>query len=147
MKRYYRSRAGILDKIGNITDDEYISYLDGDILGKLIFKNFLINIANIPAEHIHIPAGRFGKKSEKYKEIGEVQYPFGDGHVDIGGHKINFEIKLSRLSETNKHLGRKDEYWAFSNTIKSSKNRAKNYDLLIAIGINVLDFGEERRFS
>ena len=54
--------SGFLDKGAPSTEAEYIRYLEGDIFGKIIFKNFALNILKIPERDVKIPIGKWGDR-------------------------------------------------------------------------------------
>jgi hypothetical protein len=56
--------AGFLDPRAPSIEAEYARYLDADILGKIVFKNFLIHRAGAAQAPLHIPLGRYGDRDE-----------------------------------------------------------------------------------
>ena len=65
--------TGFLDLSAPNTAAEYARHVDGDILGKLIVRNFLINRIELPAESIFTPVGRYGDAAVKYAKSGSVK--------------------------------------------------------------------------
>jgi hypothetical protein len=126
---------------------EYARYLDGDILGKIITRNFLLNLVGLKQAAIFIPVGRYGNAREKYLEGGVVQNDPGDGHVDIQGRRVTFEIKLARINMGNRKTGSLAENWAFVNILHTPAKAPKSYDILIAIGLRTLGLEDDRFWS
>ena len=51
---------------------EYFRYVEKDILGKILFKNFFLNVLNFPEEAIYIPLGR-SPRYDTRKIVGDAQ--------------------------------------------------------------------------
>lgn len=127
---------GFLDQSAPSPEAEYSRYLDGDILGKLIAKNFLMNRVGYSANDIYIPVGRYGDADIKFGS-GAITRDPGDGHIQTPSGKITFEIKCARINIANRHAGQTAENWAFTNIRLSPAKVHKKYDILIAIGVLV----------
>lgn len=136
--------AGFLDKTAPSTESEYSRYLDGDILGKILAKNFLVNRLGYSHDAVFIPVGRYGDADNKYAKSGLVVRDPGDGHVQTDAGVLTFEIKCARINVANRHLGQKAGNWAFTNILRSPGKAEKGYDLLIAIGVLVLGLEDSR---
>lgn len=136
--------TGFLDKSAPSVEAEYSRYLDGDILGKLITKNFLINRIGYSEDNVILPVGRYGDAEAKYDTNGIVEQDPGDGYLIEANHKITFEIKCARINIANRYLGQEAENWGFTNILKSPSKAEKKYDILIAIGVLVLGLEDMR---
>jgi len=136
--------TGFLDLSAPNTAAEYARYVDGDILGKLIVRNFLVNRVELPPEAIFIPVGRYGDAAVKYANVGKVSHDPGDGHVDLPTGRLTFEIKLARINIANRSRGGADENWAFVNLKHSPGKAEKSYHLLIAVGLSTLGLEDDR---
>jgi hypothetical protein len=51
--------SGFLDPNAPSIEAEYPRYINGDIRGKILFKNFLLHRIGISPENIYIPLGRY----------------------------------------------------------------------------------------
>ncbi len=49
-------------------------------------------------------------------------------------------MKLARLNIANKTIGQTKTNWAFNNILHTPSKAAKKYDILFAVGVNVLGF-------
>lgn len=139
--------TGFLDLSAPNTAAEYARYVDGDILGKLIVRNFLVNRIELPAESIFTPVGRYGDAAVKYATAGSVTHDPGDGHVDLPTGRLTFEIKLARINIANRARGGSDENWAFVNLKHSPGKAEKSYRLLVAVGLSTLGLEDERYWT
>jgi len=139
--------SGFLDPFAPSIVAEYSRYIDGDLLGKIIAKNFLINVLNIPEKNVHIPVGRYGDASAKYLGEGKVVHDIGDGYVDTAQGKVTIEIKCARINIANRSSGGKGQNWAFVNVTKSPGQVDKTYDVLIAIGVRTLGLEDDQYWS
>lgn len=136
--------AGFLDKNAPSPEAEYSRYLDGDILGKMLAKNFLVNRIGYPVEKIAIPLGRYGDSASKYSDLNSIVVDPGDGYIETEMGFFSFEIKCARINIANRHKSQVAENWAFNNILKSPAKAAKKFDILIAIGVQVLGLEDER---
>ena len=139
--------TGFLDPSAPNTAAEHARYVDGDILGKLIVRNFLINRIELPAESIFTPVGRYGDAAVKYAKSGSVTYDPGDGHVDLPTGRLTFEIKLARINIANRARGGTDENWAFVNLKHSPGKATKSYQILVAVGLSTLGLEDDRYWT
>ena len=130
--------SGFLDANAPSVDVEYSRYLDGDILGKLIAKNFLRNRIGYQHDHIVIPVGRHGDARSKYAQAGKVDRDAADGRVKTKKGDVTVEIKCARINIANQCNGRELENWAFGDILLSPTKKQKKYDVLIAIGLRTL---------
>jgi hypothetical protein len=121
---------GFLDQRAPTVQSEYARYIDGDILGKIVFKNCLLNLLGIPSSSITIPLGRHGDADSGGSD---------DATVLVGRRKLSIELKSARFNIANKKYGQTKENWAFANLLKDPKTRSKrSYDIAVAIGLRVL---------
>lgn len=134
--------SGFLDNNAPSIEAEYGRYLDGDILGKVIAKNFLLNVIGYDVSQVYIPVGRYGDAAEKYN--GHVLRDPGDGHVQTGNGRVTFEIKCARINIANRYKSEIAENWAFVNIKTSPAKVPKAYDVLIAIGLRTLGLEDPR---
>src|SRR5882724_7432607 len=82
----------LLDPTAPSISAEYGRYLDGDFLGKILFKNVAENILGISMAggDITIPSG-----SQRHQ--GRSHYLPGDAFVKIDRRQLHVEIKFSHL--------------------------------------------------
>ncbi|MNB92436.1 hypothetical protein D3C75_395390 [compost metagenome] len=139
--------AGFLDKNAPSEEAEYSRYFDGDILGKIITKNFLMNCVGYTADEIFVPVGRYGDANTKYSNINQICLDPGDGHIKTQSGNLTFEIKCARINIANRHAGKSAENWAFSNIRRTPKKSEKKYDLLIAVGMNLLGLEDQNYWA
>lgn len=118
-----------LDPAAPSLQAEYARALDLDFLGKAVVKNFFVNLLEYSSHRVELLIGR---------------YPFDllDGHVTTAkGRTFSLEIKCARIS-TKKGTANTEPVWAYSNILHGKPNKSavakeKNYDLLIAIGLDL----------
>lgn len=124
---------GFLDSLAPNVMAEYVRYLDGDLLGKIAAKNFLLNRCRYPSSAVFMPIGRWGDAADQ----GRVAKEPGDGHINMPqGGRVTFEVKCARINRGNPAVGRLADNWAFGGLLASpGRKELKSYDLLIAIGI------------
>ena len=135
--------VGFLDLLAPNVAAEYARYIDGDLLGKLIAKNFLVNRLGYASEAVLTPLGRYGDARAKYATPGTVIHDPGDGHVHTTQGRISYEVKCARINMGNRHTGNTAENWAFVNLLTTPAKVPKSYDVLIAIGIATLGLEDE----
>jgi|SRR5579871_350644 len=138
---------GFLDSRAPSIDAEVIRYLDADILGKMVFKNFLLNVVRLPTSQFRIPLSRNG----------DYEFPgtsIPDAMVFVGGKWLRVEIKCARLNIMNRYRGGRKENWMFSYLTQTRKEqqkqrtqawkpgteRRKRYDLAFCVGVHMLGF-------
>lgn len=136
---------GFLDQAAPSVELEYSRYIDLDVLGKILTKNFLVNRLGYQMEDVVIPVGRYGDAGTKYAKDGLVAHDPGDGQVKTDAGPLTFEIKCARINIANRYLGHEAENWAFTGILHSPGRAKKDYDILIAIGVRVLGL-EDARF-
>lgn len=136
--------TGFLDPSAPSIPAEYARYIDGDLMGKLIARNFLVNRLGFVPSAVFTPLGRYGDANIKYAKAGAITHDPGDGHVWIGQRRVTFEIKCARINIANRARGYTNENWAFVNLLHSPRKAAKSYDVLVAIGVLTLGLEDER---
>jgi hypothetical protein len=122
---------GFLDERAPKVDAEYGRYMDGDILGKFLFKNFILNRAKVPTSDLHIPVGRFG-------DVGTSWTCGADAQVRIDGKWKEIEIKCARVNIANKTRGGSTENWAFNKILETTSGESKQFDLACFIAVRTL---------
>lgn len=128
---------GFLDTAAPSVGAEYARYIDADPLGKIIFKNILVNVLGICEQDIILPVG-------KHRDHGRPHRLPGDARVKCNDRWIDIEVKFSHLVSDKAKWNRQDA-WAFSNCLFTSKaHRPKHYDLLFGIGILAPSVGADR---
>jgi hypothetical protein len=111
--------SGFLNQIAPSVELEYSRYLDGDVLGRILTKNFLVNRLGYQIDNVVIPVGRYGDAGIKYATDGVVAHDPGDGYVNTSIGPLAFEIKCARMNIANRHIGQQAENWAFTNILRS----------------------------
>jgi hypothetical protein len=139
--------ATVLDPRAPSVAAEYARYIDGDVFGKVVARNLLINVLGYAAEKVYTPIGRYGDAATKYANSANVVNDPGDGHVETPQGRVTFEIKLARINMGNRKSGTLAENWAFVNILHTPAKVPKTYDVLIAIGLRSLGFEDEKYWS
>lgn len=123
------TRRGFLDPHAISIQAEYMRYLDRDILGKIIFKNFARNILGLGSQHgVKIPLSRHGD-SGTGKDPCDVVIRFDNRSYNVET-KCSYHIVAHKVTPAPR--------WMFSGTMKSrSGQKRSNYDLLFGVGIDL----------
>lgn len=129
--------AGFLDKFADSVETEYAASIDGDTLGKFVFKNFLLHSLRFNEKDFVIPAERNGNT-----ELGK-DFP-GDALIYDGRQPRVIEIKLSRALVRHTHRNIVNVGWLFSKLLTTDKKLPRRYDILIGIGLLVPSLGSYR---
>lgn len=124
---------GFLDRQAPSPEAEYVRFLEGDVFGKLILKSYLVRVIGIDESNIRIPIGKWG-------DMDAESHGVADASVFIEGSWLTIEVKLARLNIANKTKGQTQTNWAFNNILRSPSKATKAYDILFAVGVNVLGF-------
>jgi hypothetical protein len=120
--------AGYLDSEAPSEYSEYSRYLDGDLLGKYLFKNFCTNYLGLQDADIHVPRGR----SPRY----DPRRISSDAQVMINRRWLNVEIKCSRLNLAHPWEKTPLECWSFGPMLRAPKGRPKpRCDLAFLVGV------------
>ena len=129
--------SGFLDLNAPSIIAEYSRYLDSDILGKIIFKNFFLNVLRFREEEIYLPLGR----SPRYDE----RKLCGDAQVLFRGRWLNVEIKTSHVVIVHPNSSRPLKCWSFSRMLYTSHKKEKSpYDFAFAVGIHSRGLGDPK---
>jgi hypothetical protein len=128
---------GYLDKDAPSIESEYSRYIDGDIFGKILFKNIMTRVVGITPEGLQIPLGRHGDRISGKEQSGDAQ-------VSVNNRWYDCEIKFARVNIANKTLGQTEENWAFASLLTTPTGGRKTYDIAIAIGARVLGIEDDR---
>lgn len=128
--------AGFLDSFAPSIAAEYTRYIEGDALGKILFKNFLRHRIGVTDEQIYVPRGRHGDvEADRVIKAG-AQVSLNQSWKDI-------EIKCARINKANRYRGADKEDWAFTSLLTTGRNKEpKNYDIAVAIVVRVLGHEE-----
>ena len=120
--------AGFLDRDAPSVDAEYFRYVEKDILGKILFKNFFVNVLNFADEALYIPLGR----SPRYDER---KIP-GDAQVLVQERWLNVEIKCAYKRITHPARRNPLKTWGFARLLRTAKKKSKSpCDLVFAVGL------------
>jgi hypothetical protein len=121
--------SGFLDPYAVSIKAEYTRYLDADLLGKIVFKNFARNVLGIKEESIRIPLSRRGDLGT-YKDS-------ADAGIRFENRSYSVETKISRWCVQKRNKIDPIPRWAFSGLKHSAKGTERGqYDLVFAVGIN-----------
>jgi hypothetical protein len=122
--------SGFLDPYAVSIKGEYARYLDADLLGKIVFKNFALNVLGIEEESIRIPLSRRGDLGT-YKDS-------ADAGIRFENRSYSVETKISRWIVQKRNKIDPIPRWSFSGLKHSAKGTERGqYDLVFAVGINV----------
>lgn len=124
---------GFLDDQAPSPEAEYVRFLEGDVFGKMLLKSYLLRVIGLNESDIRIPIGKWG-------DMNAESHGAADASVRINGQWLSVEVKLARLNIANKTLGQTKTNWAFNNILHSPSKATKTYDILFAVGVNVLGF-------
>jgi hypothetical protein len=132
---------GFLDPNAVSIEAEYTRYLDPDILGKIVLKNFAINVLGLEPRHIRIPVSRHGDVGN-YKDL-------CDAGIRIGNRTYSVETKCSRHTVAKRsRLVDPRPRWNFSKLLYSARSRQErsDYELLFAVGIDSPGFEDSEGY-
>jgi hypothetical protein len=118
--------AGFLDLGAPSVEAEYVSYLDDDILGKMIFKSAIKHLFQFqPISRIQISLARHSATALT-----------GDAKVPVGRCLVDVEIKCAKVNIASKNRKNPNEGWMFCPLLRTKgTGNPKRYDLLFAVGI------------
>jgi hypothetical protein len=126
---------------------EYARYLDLDLLGKILARNFLVNRLGYAHSSVDIPLGRYGDAKAKYPIPGQFKKDLCDCRVQTEEGGVSVEIKCARINIANRSLGQTSENWAFQGLLRTPGKVEKKYDIMIAVGIRQLGLEDDRYWS
>jgi hypothetical protein len=139
---YNDAMPGFLDPYAVSIQAEYTRYLDPDVLGKIVLKNFAINVLGLKESAIRIPVSRQGDEGN-YKEL-------CDAGIRIGSRSYSVETKLSRqiISARSRLTADPSPRWMFSKLKYSARSKIErcDYELLFAVGINSPGLEDSREY-
>lgn len=129
---------GFLDVKSPSIEAEYARYIDGDVMGKIIFKSFLIHRIGLPITDIYIPLGRHGDSTCA-----------GDAMVVVGSRRRSVEIKCANCNIVNRTIKDRDgrKNWAFAGLLKTPKGSSRSFDLAFCVGIQTLGLEDSRYWT
>lgn len=120
---------------------EYRRFLDGDYLGKLLFKSFLVRRVGLAPD-----SPRFSIPLSRYGELGSLSRNVYDASFFVDDIELKIELKLARVNiadatrrgqgRPGAHLG--PENWAFNKLLKTPAGVPLEYDVAVAIGVLTL---------
>lgn len=99
----------------------------------MLLKSYLLRVIGLNECDIRIPIGKWG-------DMNAESHGAADASVRVNGRWLAVEVKLARLNIANKTMGQSKTNWAFNNILRSPSKAAKTYDILFAVGVNVLGF-------
>jgi len=133
---------GYLDPLAVSIEAEYTRYLDPDILGKIILKNFAMNVLGLSEKNIRVPVSRQGDQGN-YKDL-------CDAGIRIGSRSYSIETKVSRhvISAKSRLTSVPAQRWNFSKLLYSAGSKAErcDYEILFAVGINSPGLEDSREY-
>jgi len=132
---------GFLDPFAPSIEAEYNTrYLNDDILGKILFKNFALNALEVEAASVDIDLSRHG-------DLG-THKDSADAKIRFQKHSYIVETKISRWCVQKRNKINPIPRWAFSGLKHSANKRTArdNYDLVFAAGINAPGLEDPRGY-
>lgn len=132
---------GFLDPNAVSIEAEYTRYLDSDILGKIVLKNFAINVLGLDSRDIRAPVSRHGDVGN-YKD-------FCDAGIRIHGRTYSIETKCSRHILAKKtRVVSPSPRWNFGKLLYSARSRRQrtDYELLFAVGVDSPGFEDSEAY-
>jgi hypothetical protein len=124
---------GYLDKQAPSIPIEFFRYVDSDILGKLLFKNFVTNILKLRESAFSVSLARHGERYGRKLDA--------DAEIYFRRKTIGIEIKCSRLNIC--HPDTDDlRCWNFNKVKETDKRQLKRFDVLFAVGVLTLGLSE-----
>jgi hypothetical protein len=135
------SMSGFLDPNAVSVEAEYTRYLDADILGKIVLKNFAINVLGLQFRDICIPVSRHGDVGN-YKD-------FCDAGIRIRGRTYSVETKCSRHIVAKKTRAvNPSPRWNFGKLLYSARSGRErtDYEILFAVGVDSPGFEDSEGY-
>lgn len=131
--------AGFLDPFAKSVEAEYTRYLADDILGKIIFKNFALNVLGVKTKDVSVTISRHGDTGTRRDS--------SDAEVRFQGRSYIVEAKISRWLVQKRNKTSPINRWQFSKLKRSQSGTARNdYDLVFAVGIDAPGLEDSRGF-
>ena len=128
--------AGFLDPNAPSIEAEYVRFLDSDILGKFVFKRFMLDVIGASADEVFIPLG----KRVAQVRLGRV---CADAQVRIESKWIDIEIKCACLKRAAGASRRVREKWSPGGLTKTPKGLPRRYDIAFVVCVNLLGFDDQ----
>lgn len=123
---------GFLDPHAVSVEAEYTRYLNPDVLGKIVLKNFALNILELSDRQIRIPIARHG-------DIGNYR-DLSDAGIRLGNRWYSVESKCSYHTITTKSRYTADPSarWNFSGLLHSPRSRRERaeYEIAFCVGVD-----------
>ena len=133
---------GFIDPYAISIEAEYTRYLDSDVLGKFVLKNFAMNVLGLKERAIRIPVSRQGDEGN-YKEL-------CDAGLRIGSRSYSIETKVSRqiISAKMRRTADPARRWNFGPLKYTPHRKAERceYELLFAVGLNIPGLEDSREY-
>ena len=104
---------GFIDRSAPSVLAEYSRYIDGDMLGKLLAKNLLVNRLGFLDDAVEMQLARHGDASTRYEKGSSVRETLTDGYVQTDRGRISLEIKCARVNLSNRMRGLESRNWVF----------------------------------
>jgi hypothetical protein len=124
---------GYLDKQAKSVRVEFFRYVDKDIFGKILFKNFVTNILKLREPAFTVALARHGERHGRKLDA--------DAEIYFRRKTINIEIKFSHLNIV--HPDKENlRCWSFSKVLETGKQQPKRFDFLFAVGVLSLGLSE-----
>jgi hypothetical protein len=124
---------GFLDPDAVSLDAEYVRYLSPDILGKIILKNFAMNVLGLGADRIRVPISRHGDVGA-YRDL-------SDSEIRVGSRRYSIETKCSYhvVAKRSRCAADPSPRWNFSGLLHSARSRHErtDFELVFAVGVNM----------
>jgi hypothetical protein len=121
--------AGFLDPFAKSIEAEYTRYLADDILGKIIFKNFALNVLGVKPNDVSVTLSRHGDTGTRRDS--------SDAGVRFQDRSYIVEAKISRWLVQKRNKISPINRWQFSKLKRSQSGTVRNkYDLVFAVGID-----------
>jgi len=131
--------SGFLDEFAVSIQAEYARYLDADVLGKILFKNFALNVLGVEKESLQFNLSRHG-------DLGTNKDP-SDAEIRFGNRPYIVETKISRGIVQKRNKIDPILRWQFSGLKHSAKGTKRGkYDLVFAIGMNAPGLEDSREY-
>jgi hypothetical protein len=127
--------SGFLDPSAPSILAEYSHYLDSDILGKILFRNFFLNVLGLHEKEIYLPLGRRDRYDDRKLS--------SDAQVLVRGRWLDIEIKSSHVNIIHPHRSRSLKCWSFSRILYTSRKKQKApFHFAFAVGVYSRGLGD-----
>lgn len=124
---------GLIDKFAPDVASEYLRFLDLDILGKMLFKNFLIHRIGLAETDIYVPRSRSSRGDIEHEE----RLP-ADARITTAQGHLNVEVKAARINVANRSRDVPNENFQFVGCLETRDTKStREFDLMVAICVRV----------